>query len=460
VRETLGERVRASWRGPRSFTSVVPLPGADWQKLRSTLEAERDRYEERVKGIEDLHSFRLCAVPADERFSRPVSLLFNAVHDRPPGEAVKDLVDRTGAALAGDLSRAGHRVEAPALEGLLHRHRVREQTLHLGAIGKKLPDIRREQELRQRIERFVDERLAAKAWTESTPAETTRLEIRAHLLSLGRADVLREACPPLPLHARAARLVDLVLAFMFPGLGLLAPDMVEAVGRIRHPIMRGAAWLGLAVWSVFGAITTGLSLLFIRFLEKVEPDRHAPPPDADKVLRLEQREDLLPKNEVTLWLPVRPTLVRRIVLFAVLFGAERGCRHFWTDGRLVDIETIHYARIMQVDGGRTMLFMSDYDGGLNRYLDDFLGAGRRAVLPISSSFDGCAKTRWLFEQEDPSDFDPRWRGVIRTYQLETSVWYSAHPLTVREILNNAAIRDGVFAPRLSEDEARRWARRL
>ena len=49
-----------------------------------------------------------------------------------------------------------------------------------------------------------------------------------------------------------------------------------------------------------------------------------------------------------------------------------------------------------------MLFMSDYDGSLDRYLLDFMGVGSRAVIPIASSVAGCPKTRWLFGKNDPA----------------------------------------------------------
>jgi hypothetical protein len=105
-----------------------------------------------------------------------------------------------------------------------------------------------------------------------------------------------------------------------------------------------------------------------------------------------------------------------------------------------------------------MLFMSDYDGSLDRYLLDFTGVGSRAVIPISSNVKGCPKTRWLYGKDNPTTFGPRLQNLLRTYQLETSVWYNAYPfLTVRDVLVNGAIRDGLFAPAMSEEDAQRWA---
>jgi hypothetical protein len=64
-------------------------------------------------------------------------------------------------------------------------------------------------------------------------------------------------------------------------------------------------------------------------------------------------------------------------------------------------------------------------------------------------------------KKEADTFDGRWRGLIRRYQLEASVWYSAYPLlTVRDIRTNTEIREGLFAEKLSAAEAQRWARKF
>jgi hypothetical protein len=164
------------------------------------------------------------------------------------------------------------------------------------------------------------------------------------------------------------------------------------------------------------------------------------------------------KNEVTYWFTVKESWARRQLMTLVLLGSEGGCRHLWTNGELSGIDTIHYARLLQLADKRVMLFMSDYDGSLDRYLIDFMGVGSRAVIPISSNVKGCPKTRWLYGKDDPTTFGPRLRNLLRTYQLETSVWYNAYPtLTVRDVAVNAAIRDGLFAPAMTEEDAHLWA---
>lgn len=455
--EPLRDRLRARWRGPRSFTAVVPMPGLEATTLHARLARLDAAFQATLGNVGDLHSFRLVAVPPDAKGGNVTRLLVNSVHDLPLGEHLPALFHAAGPLL--DEALAG--VSAPAgLLGLLLGHRVHEQTLHLGAIGQSVRDILGERRLREAVQSFVDARIEAGAWGPGTPAETIRQEVRAHVLAEVRdPDVPRDTRPPLPLDARALRLLDLLASFAFPAMGVLAVDIQAAIQRIADSAVRLVTSVAYALWWVYGAIPTAAALLWVRFLEAVEPDVVAPAPDEETLQRLEWSEDLRLKNAVTLWFPVKPTWARRVLLWVILWGSERGCRHVWTDGRLSGIETIHYARIMQLDGGLTLLFMSDYDGGLNRYLDDFLSVGSQAVIPISSNADGCPKTRWLFRQADPDTFGPRWRGLIRRYQLEMAVWYNAYPLlTVREILANARLRERLFAPSLPEAEARLWAR--
>ena len=110
-----------------------------------------------------------------------------------------------------------------------------------------------------------------------------------------------------------------------------------------------------------------------------------------------------------------------------------------------------------------MIFMSDYEGAFDAYIDHFVGVGghHRAVVPISSRVAECPKTRWLYEQADPPRFRVGWKRLIRTHQLAASIWYSAYPhLSCNDILANTRIRDGLFSERLSPEGARAWARKL
>lgn len=460
--EYWSERLRAKWRRPLTLTALIPVGTETETAVRMRLTALAPRLEAVLATVPDLHTLRLVAVPPHAP-GESVRVLFNCVHDHLLDEHLAALMAAAGKLLAEAMTGAAFSGKPEDLPGLLLSCRVPEHTFHLGAINKSVSAILSEHRLRVVIETFADEQLAAGHWNPSTPAETIRREIRRHVLAQPPAAKLPSGpMPAVSSEGKFLRFLSLLVTFALPTIGVLAPHIVRAIRRITPPAQRLAAWVGYGLWWIYGALPTGLALLVVRLLEKIEPDPPAPPIDSAKVERIEATEDLRLKNAVTLWFTVRDTWIRRRVLSPlILWGSERGCRHFWTVGALADIDTIHYARIMKVDRHRTMLFMSDYDGSLDRYLMDFLGVGSSAVIPISSNVIGCPKTRWLFHPDNPGEFGPRWRTMIRAYQLETPVWYTAYPnLTVRDILANSVICDGLCAEEMSEADAARWTARL
>ena len=456
------ESLLATWRSPLSFTALVPIVRGTEQELRDLLAKLRPTIEAALPAVDDLHSFRLVVVPASAPGVQQLQLLLNLVHDHPLDEHLTALIACAGPSLTQVFASAGGSGDPQELPALWQQHRVRENTLHLGAIRRALADIRLEEALREEIGLLADHALAEGRWQADTPAETIRLELQRRVLAeASRRNLPAGPAPVLSSLGRALQFKDLLKTFLFPAIGVLSTDISNAIRRISDRGRRRRTRIAYSLWWIYGGIPTGLAFLGVRFLELIEPDVELPPAAAAKVERLEDAEDVRLKNEVTYWFAVRDSWMRRLLLRIVLWGSERGCRHFWTDGKLAGIDTIHYARILQLAGKRVMLFMSDYDGSLDRYLLDFMGVGSRAVIPIASNVAGCPKTRWLFGQDNPTTFGPRLRNLLRTYQLEIAVWYNAYPhLDVRDVLINGSIRDGLFAPTMSEEDAQRWAEML
>jgi hypothetical protein len=457
IEESLLERLRALWRRPCSFTAFVSVSGATQSGLNERLRSLAPRLEAALAGAADLHALRLVALPPSTP-DGPARILFNSVRDSSLSEHFTVLVAAAGPLLAEAFAGAGFAGNAERIPALLMSCRITEMTVHLGSVNATVADVLAERRLLDAIELEMDAAVRSGRWPPGTPAESIRKELRAHVLSLPAHLGLPKSAPlPLSWIGRGLRFFDLLTTFAFPAIGVLAQDIQNAIRRIVHPRRRAFAWLGYGLWWVYGGLFTAAAFLLVRLLELTEPDPVAPEANPAKVARLESTEDLKVVNEVTYWFPVKPTGIRKALLRVILWGSERGCRHFWTNGSLSGINTIHYARIIEVDGGATMLFLSDYDGSLDRYLIDFLGVGSNAVIPISSNVHGCAKTRWLFQPADPATFGPRLKNLLRLSQLETPVWYRAYPnLTVDDTLKGKAIRSGLFADKMSETEAADW----
>ena len=457
----LEEDERARWRSPQSLTSFIEVPDDDIGLLNLRLDALASRFRDQLRNVHDLHSFRLCAIPEDDDSPRPMSVMLNSVHDLPLEPHLNDLLLHAGDLLAEAFAVEDEFDSMDELRAMILRNRIREDTVYLGSINRTVEQIHEEDRFRREVQEVIAAGIKSGRWNEDSQPETIRRAVRDHFLT-NPGSQTRESAAPVTLTSRWLKFVDLLRTFiLFPFIGTLAVDINEAIARISNGPTRRLAWLAYGFWWVYGFVFTATGFLLARYLELVEPESEISSPDPDLVAQLEASEDKVPKNAVTLLFDVRDSRIRRWMLGMILRGAELGCRHFWTDGKLTGISTIHYARIFQVNNDRQMLFMSDYDGSLNRYLDDFLSVGKRAVIPFTSNLVGCPKTKWLFGMADSTHFSPRWKRMIRRYQLPTAVWYSAYPeMTVEEILNNAELRNELFADQLTPEQVNRWLRRL
>jgi hypothetical protein len=139
---------------------------------------------------------------------------------------------------------------------------------------------------------------------------------------------------------------------------------------------------------------------------------------------------------------------------------------------------IHFAHWIAFDQGRRLLFMTNYNGSWESYLDDFIANGAGAVSAVWGQSVGFPRTD-TFGQE--GRFFQRLRNfiavgegrpppvrvgakdgvlfkaIVRDRQSLHQAWYSAYPdLTLDRIEANQRLRQGLRAQDLSEDRALTW----
>ena len=111
-----------------------------------------------------------------------------------------------------------------------------------------------------------------------------------------------------------------------------------------------------------------------------------------------------------------------------------------------------------IDKGRRLLFVSNFDGSWENYLDDFIDKASPGLTAIWSNTVGFPKTSWLVL--DGARDGSRFKANARDKQTYTNVWYSAYKqLTVQTIDNNSAIREDLFTS-LDDTATRDWVRRF
>jgi hypothetical protein len=318
----------------------------------------------------------------------------------------------------------------------LRRHMIPAQAFYVNTVGRSLTQVRQESLLRERIEDHLDDLRTGPEWSKRGP-ENVRDSIVEFVLADPELHWALDPAgrPNLPWRLKEkARFAAIVLGgvVLLPMLIVIAP-----VGLIA---LRIKEWQDLHRGSVSRRLRSrGL---------------------------LARREDQVAQNQFSAVGEVKPGLIRLVAAQAVLRLAGVATRHLYNNGDLgtvkplglTGVDTIHFARWISIDGGRRVLFMSNYDGSLESYMDDFINKvawGLNAVFTHGRSYP---PTRWLVlgGARDEQAF----KEFLRTHQVPTGVWYSAiKNLTTENVSNNAAIRAGL-TQKLDPRQLTKWLRRF
>ncbi len=154
-------------------------------------------------------------------------------------------------------------------------------------------------------------------------------------------------------------------------------------------------------------------------------------------------EDYAIQNALTHVVPVRSGAGRLAVLeHAHAYIEEMSHKHFVEVGCLGGIPTIHFAKWLLIDGGKRLLFFSNYDHSWESYLGDFVDDAALGLNLAWSCTEQYPRTTCLFKEgaKDEETF----KAWGRAYQRPTQVFYSAYPdLAIAGINNNTWIRHGI-----------------
>jgi hypothetical protein len=333
-------------------------------------------------------------------------------------DAAKDGVDALFGACEGYPAKPATRAARVAF---LRKSSLKLDANYVHRQGRTVEQIQREAQLRTALQEVLGERGFG-----SIPAVEVRKRLVAFVRNDARWDWALEPPPSIDLGYRVRNAFDLATL----------PFGLVALGPIVLPL--AAAVVAL-----------------VRLAELRDPAEHIRP-SAEHVKRLADLEDFVAHNGFTAGGYVKPGLLRQVVLRSVLPLIGWGTRHLFTRDSLAGVKSIHFARWIPLDGGRRVVFASNYDGSLENYNNDFIDLVSWGLNLVFSNGFGYPKTSWLVfggatrEQE--------FKDYLRRHQIPTPAWYSAYPhLTALQIERNAAIRAGLSG-RMNEREAQRWLR--
>lgn len=414
-----------------------------------------------------VHFLSMLVLP--EKGSLYAYLVIEVCADGPPAEVLPRLVDAMAGTLRRVIEETGN--EAPdadvKLLGYLERHRI--------DVGTRL---------------FATPGLVF----TGTPGMTVRRIRDERLLALRLREILESKDCPKGAALRALRYarskifadVDLKWAFVSEPVPLLGPPKLRldlykslALAAFRDylwvlvplPLLVGL-YSALAWGSRFDTVLLHLAIALVgeativaaafaagyRMLRRQEENDvpYDAEPEKNAVEDIMSRGNIagVVQNHLGGVSILKRGLIRRASLRVALWLIGELRAGSSRPGFLNRIGTIHFARWILLPNSDRLVFLSNYDGSWQSYLEDFIARLREGLTSVWSNTRDFPKTTSLFlgGARDGARFK-RW---ARRQQVPTRFWYSAYPeLTTSRIRANAAIRHG-FASASSEAQATKW----
>lgn len=322
------------------------------------------------------------------------------------------------------------------------QHQNKNAAFYVGHVGRAVGQIQSEASLRDTIEDHLQASQPSQNW-QGQPAQSIRAKIVAHIRSLPAFAWAQETYTA-PFMQRFGRFLLVLL-----GISIVT-DVV--LSWVFVPWIALGATIALAIFLVYWRTT-------LKKLETADTENYVPVPrDHERVMALTEREDFRIQNQITHLVTIKPGKFRLNCLKFVLWAVDSLAKTMFNKGSLGGIPSIHFARWAIIDGGKRLLFFSNYDGSLESYLGDFIDKSALGLTGVWSNTEGFPPTSGLFLQGARNSDE--FKAWVREKQIVTQVWYSAYKtLTVQNINQNTVVRTGLKG-NLSESKSAEWLQKL
>jgi hypothetical protein len=305
-------------------------------------------------------------------------------------------------------------------------HNVPASASYVNWVGRTVREVREERAL----QRALSAKVPRVAFASASEAQRVRRELVDYVGAEVVAGRLALTPPePTPL---GWRLTHLLHAVTIPLIGLLGmPLLIVSLPVLIYQLRR----------------------------REISDPELCPRPSHQALAEMRRLEDRDLTNQFTAVGPVKPGLFRRWLVMVLLVLIDYGCRHIFTRGHLARVQTIHFARWVVLDDGSRVLFVSNYDGSHEAYMDDFINKVAWGLNLIFSNGVGWPRTDWLIRRGARRELC--FKRYQRGHQIPTQVWYKAYPgLTLVDLARNRRIREGLEQGAMSDAQALAWLRLL
>lgn len=365
-----------------------------------------------------------------DAYGKPIDahLVFDTSYDLPLGDHLEQLVRYGRKGLEQIFSRCENFSEVKneaALLAYLRSKMIRTETFYVGVGNRSVLEIRRENELRESIEKFLDNNYKL---LKDKDGASIRKAIIEYVNTTTELNWAKEPEPKAPMNWKFNFYAKIVLAALL--ILVLSPLVL----------------VFLLIW-----------FLLVLVLE-IKDGNGSNVIDNNKTRDLVNHETGIVQAQFSAAGNLKSGFIRRNTMIFLLRLVNFLAPYIFSKGKLSGIPTVHFARWLIIHEGRQMVFLSNFDGNSESYLRDFINIAAKQLTLLFSHTCGYPNTRFMFfgGAKDAKRF-MEW---ARAKQTITNVWYSANKtLTVKNVYNNAAIRAGLYG-NLNETEIRNWLKRL
>lgn len=307
----------------------------------------------------------------------------------------------------------------------LRSHQIAAQVFYVNTIGRTLQQVEKDKQLREAIEKFLDQ----KNWSGYSAEK-----VRSAIQDFVTGNPALNWATPSATRAKTFWSAKEILKFGFTLIVLI----------ILLPVLIPLLLIGLVI---------------LRIKEKQDNRKR------DTVIKnlrrrpeLVNREDYVVQNQFSASGFVKPGWFRYLTMRVVAWGLNFAAHFVFNNGRLTVVDTIHFFRLILLDQNRRVLFLSNYDGSLESYMDDFINKVAWGLNAIFSNGIGYPKTNWLIK--DGAKDEHAFKAFINGHQIVSQVWYTAYPnLTAVNLKNNERIREELWS-RMREKDIEKWLQRF
>lgn len=226
----------------------------------------------------------------------------------------------------------------------------------------------------------------------------------------------------------------------------------------------GIRWLGLIL---FGLVLLALLPVIIIwavymqiFHERFDKPLGLTPNQLDDnhLNKMQVDEDFVFQNQFSQIIDMKPGKARLITVNALYLFAKMLIKLVFVHGKLMGIPTIHFARWVQVNNKKRMLFFSNFDGSWTQYLGDFIdksGWGLTGIFGNTKNFPRAflLVLKGAYNQR-------QFLAWARYTQIQTQFWYADDTTqSIKNVNNNTIIRNELSSS-LSEKKAKLFLTRI